>query len=1054
MSDQSIFLAALDISDPAERSAYLATACAGNDPLRKEVEALLSAHERPGAFLDEPAVAQMSAPGAGETRTVIPGELDFAETQAPESAGGASDNDVLAFLRPPARADSLGRLDHYEVFEVLGRGGFGTVLRAFDDRLHRVVAIKVMAPQLAASGAARARFLREGRSAAAVRDEHVVNVHAVSGDSEPIPYLVMEFVAGQTLQQKLDKSGPLSVAEVLRIGGQIARGLSAAHATGLIHRDIKPANILLENGVERVKITDFGLARAADDASISQSGVIAGTPMYMAPEQARGDAIDHRADLFSLGSVLYAMCTGRPPFRADTTLAVLKRVCEDDPRPIREVNRAVPQWLADVVAKLHAKNPDDRFQSAKEVADLLAQYLTELQMHGTVAPQIAARPAKARRAPRALLWRWKWAVAVGFVLALLAGAVWLWEYTSLGSVRVRSSQDGVAYLYARDGRRELPPDHPYPLRPGSYTLTYMKYGEEVYRQEVVVGRGEHQQIEIPEEGTLRFELADPATEIILMDVPWTAAPGADPRVRERRVPIGRHWYTVRTPGAAASSGATVVRGDVPSVIRIPAPDKDDWVQLFNGKDLTEWHLNERTPGRWRVESGVLVGSAGEGFLSSAKAYDNFHLRVQAKVNAAGNSGVSFGRRYQIEIRHDPLCPTGSLLEFEPGQKPSIARFPHAAPAPDQWFELEIKVEGESVAVRIDGGPWHTMRVARDDRLGPLELESLNADTVVHFKKIEIKELPPVGLLPETASQALPALAGNWKGEFTQKTVNGKPAPLKLDCNIAVDWVADKRFLRQRIQHGATGDLQVMTLDPETRLFRSWFFNAHGAALGPSVGRWDAATRTITWTNIAEADTVGMKNLRFVDANTVTWDILFRDKAGAVLYEGSGKMTRTAEKVEIKEELSPGPLPAEMSVLDRLVGDWETSGTLKVAGNPAEEKFTTRVRSRKVLGGRLIVSHETGLPGHGDAYWLATFDARMKEYRFWMFSAEGDVMELGGAWDEKAQTMTWHRGGPDSGRNTATWHWPDPNTREWAMTTRDASGKPALDVRAVSTRRTP
>src|SRR5438128_5028683 len=148
---------------------------------------------------------------------------------------------------------------------------------------------------------------------------------------------------------------------------------------GLIHRDIKPANILLENGVDHVKITDFGLARAADDASLTQSGFIAGTPMYMAPEQAQGDALDHRADLFSFGSVLYVMCSGRPPFRASTTLAVLKRVTEDTPRPISEIIPEVPRWLCDIIAKLHAKKPEERFQTAKEAADVLGRHLAELQ---------------------------------------------------------------------------------------------------------------------------------------------------------------------------------------------------------------------------------------------------------------------------------------------------------------------------------------------------------------------------------------------------------------------------------------------------------------------------------------------------------------------------------------------------------------------------------------------------------------------------------------------------------------------------------------------------
>ena len=152
---------------------------------------------------------------------------------------------------------------------------------------------------------------------------------------------------------------------------------------GLIHRDIKPGNILLEDGVEHVKITDFGLARAADDASLTQSGFIAGTPMYMAPEQAQGETIDQRADLFSLGSVLYTMCSGRPPFRAANTIAVLKRVAEDTPRPIREIIPEVPEWLCELIARLHAKNPADRITSAQEVADLLARRLAELQGPGT-----------------------------------------------------------------------------------------------------------------------------------------------------------------------------------------------------------------------------------------------------------------------------------------------------------------------------------------------------------------------------------------------------------------------------------------------------------------------------------------------------------------------------------------------------------------------------------------------------------------------------------------------------------------------------------------------
>ena len=210
----------------------------------------------------------------------------------------------------------------------------------------------------------------------------------------------MEYIAGVSLQDRLDRGGPLAVKEILRIGFQAACGLAAAHAQGLVHRDIKPANILLENHVERVKITDFGLARAADDASLTQSGVIAGTPMYMSPEQARGEAVDARSDLFSLGSVLYAMCAGRPPFRAAGSMAILRRVCEEEPTPIREVNPDAPDWLAEVIAKLHAKDPAGRFQTAAEAAEALGGRLAELQRPRRGRPlRRGLRTAPQRRPP-------------------------------------------------------------------------------------------------------------------------------------------------------------------------------------------------------------------------------------------------------------------------------------------------------------------------------------------------------------------------------------------------------------------------------------------------------------------------------------------------------------------------------------------------------------------------------------------------------------------------------------------------------------------------------
>jgi hypothetical protein len=306
----------------------------------------------------------------------------------------------LGFLSPSDKPDQLGRLERYEVLSEIGRGGMGVVLKAFDPSLHRVVAIKVLAPQLATSGVARKRFLREAKAAAAVTHEHIVTIHAVE-EANGLPYLVMQYVAGQSLQDRIDRDGPISdLAEILRIGIQTASALAAAHGHGIVHRDIKPGNILLEEGVQRVKITDFGLARAMDDASLTQSGFVAGSPLYMAPEQARGEGLDHRADLFSLGSVLYTVCTGRPPFRAANTLAVLRRVCDDVPRPIRETNPEIPDWLAGVIEKLMAKESSERFQSASEVVEVLGQHLAQLQ-HAEWVPPPAPSPTPAGANPPA-----------------------------------------------------------------------------------------------------------------------------------------------------------------------------------------------------------------------------------------------------------------------------------------------------------------------------------------------------------------------------------------------------------------------------------------------------------------------------------------------------------------------------------------------------------------------------------------------------------------------------------------------------------------------------
>lgn len=335
---------------------------------------------------------------------------------ASETGESVDPQRTIDFLQPSDDPKSLGRLGQHEVQEVVGWGGMGVVLKAYDPGLHRVVAVKVLASHLAHHAVARKRFIREAQAAAAVCHDNVVTIHAIDeakfvvpplggqngkenippegGTTNALPKIVMQFVAGGSLQERIDQEAPLELKEILRIAMQTAAGLAAAHAQGVVHRDVKPANILLENGVQRVKLTDFGLARVMDDASLTLSDVIAGTPQYMAPEQAWGRDVDARADLFSLGAVMYAMCSGHSPFRARTTMAVLKRVCEDAPRPLRAINPEIPEWLVAIIEKLLAKNPDERFQTATEVSELLAKWLAHVQQPTVVpAPQFVVSPS-------------------------------------------------------------------------------------------------------------------------------------------------------------------------------------------------------------------------------------------------------------------------------------------------------------------------------------------------------------------------------------------------------------------------------------------------------------------------------------------------------------------------------------------------------------------------------------------------------------------------------------------------------------------------------------
>lgn len=279
---------------------------------------------------------------------------------------------ILELLRPAEKPDEIGRLGGFAVLQVLGAGAMGVVFKAKDPKMGRVVALKTMLPHLLGSRSCQERFLREARAATAFEDDHIVPIFHI-GEDGGAPFLVMPLLEGETLDQRLGGVGRLPLNAVVRIGRDIARALEVVHNHGVIHCDVEPGNIFLEKSerADRVKILDFGLARAAGvDNRPIPGWTILGTPGYMSPEQARGQTVDARSDLFSLGCVLYQMCTGLKPFNGTDAASSLMAV---QPVPPHEVNAEVSPNLSHLVMKLLERNPNDRPQSAQDVAEALSK---------------------------------------------------------------------------------------------------------------------------------------------------------------------------------------------------------------------------------------------------------------------------------------------------------------------------------------------------------------------------------------------------------------------------------------------------------------------------------------------------------------------------------------------------------------------------------------------------------------------------------------------------------------------------------------------------------
>jgi serine/threonine protein kinase len=604
------------------------------------------------------------APAAGEETTALPaheepkrGTISEIETRGNGGAKAALAKELYDFLDPPQAAGEIGRCGHYRVLNVLGSGGMGIVFQAEDPLLKRHAAIKAMKPALASSESARARFIREAIAIAAIKHDHIVTIYQVSKTPRDVPYLVMEFLEGEALDARLRREGALPVAEVVRIGREIAEGLAAAHQRGLIHRDIKPANIWLEGERRRVKILDFGLARAvAEDAQITQSGIILGTPAYMAPEQARSAKVDARSDLFSLGCVLYHLATGRMPFQGRDTMSMLMALAVDTPPPPQELRADIPSPLSELIQQLLAKNADDRPASAQEVVQRLRQIEEGASKEARPIPvaKIAdlptvlepAEPSRVRREKPARTRKRKsrpTCCCLAVVLLLMP--------VGLGGVLLVLSLFYAGQSHTTGGNR----------------------AEDMVKK-----------------------LAKMANEFAELE---------------------------REPG--------------------------EWLSLFDGKSREGWEVVGE--GEWNVVDGILTADGkGVGWLASRRSFADFELELQYRLPIKGNSGVFLRARKDAPVDGSDFLEIQLLDDSHHGDFPPITRngalFNEAEPSgaahgfAERWMRLNVKAEGQTIRVWIDGSPVLFHQTRRPEKSGRIGLQMF--DTPVEFRNIRARELSP------------------------------------------------------------------------------------------------------------------------------------------------------------------------------------------------------------------------------------------------------------------------------------------------------------------------
>ena len=953
----------------------------------------------------------------------------LAKSSKPEATDGAIPNAESSHavtmlvqsgdpIEPSELPDELRDHPRYRIVEQIGSGGMGDVYRAEHRLMNRSVALKLINSQLVKHPQAVERFRREVQAAAQLTHPNIVTAFDAEQAGE-MHFLAMEFVEGTDLATVVKHRGALPVDEACDCIRQAAEGLQHAHEKGMVHRDIKPHNLMLSPDGQ-VRILDFGLAGFATESAILEAdstgadergttplhlttfGSVMGTPDYIAPEQARdAHSADIRADIYSLGCTLCFLLKGEAPFEADSVVDKLKAHADQEPPALNELRNDVPNELADIVSRMMAKDPADRFQTPSAVATALAAFSERL-----------ARPAAppVNRSGKRSLVTAVWAGLIAFLTVVII------VVTTQGNFEVRSEIDGVQVTVSKDG------DTFRVLDTNSGTTVFWLPANEFQ----IKARGDVDVTVSPTKVNVTW-MGKQVIHIRPASVPAPKSP-------KGRLPKPKPSWQPEYGTGPITAGVNLIND--PSLEGTASGEAypKTW---GNGNLIPKdaWRFEVIHGGRTGKRGWMIEGDGDAATVPTNRPPVDRAFRYAARGWVKVESGMARlgllyfdkNRRYLKTSHSTATIPRGEWHQLS--MLDDFANHPEAA-----YVSLALVIVGKGKAVFDD-----------------LELLAFDAKNLPENFELEYGDMA-------TKTAALfDRWVGRWESTSVYKPTAAMPDGQTIKGQVVVRKILDDRFLMWQFidEAGATDYIAILCYDEFAGGYHIWLFGSGGEAY-ERIGQWDAASQTLALELKPPGPRVtGTSTDRFVNNDRIESTILVQAN-GQVTRDIRATWIRKSAEVPKEFTFSSGTAARsdELAVLNRMVGDWDSITIQKPAEwTPEGGRSTAKIKREWILNGRFVLdrpAHSNGQEG----LTLFGFDPKQKAYRVWQFNSEGafPLNPSKGGWSESQQTLSYVTELDGGKILNASVHFPSQNREDWKIKV-TAAGKVYLDMDVSATRQT-